>query len=175
METRIKERIENWKIHPSQRGHFSFGLYKQMAENEDIFLICGDLGYKIFDAHLQDFPQRAITVGASEQAMMGIAVGLALDGRIPFVYSITPFLLRRPYETLKLYIDEEKIPVRLVGGGRDKDYIHDGPSHDATSIHELLQTLPNVFQYWPMTNEGAGETARLMVEKNEPSFVSLRR
>lgn len=170
-----KERIKNWKIHPSQRGYFAYELYKQMAKNEDIWLICLDLGYGIFDHHIKDFPGRAISVGASEQAGMDIAVGLALKGKIPFVYSITPFLLRRPYETLKLYLDEEKIPVKLVGSGRDKDYMHDGPSHYATDAPELLKTLPNIKTFFPDTKEQVPQIVKQMVEEKTPAFISLKR
>jgi transketolase len=45
------------------------------------------------------------------------------------VYSITPFVLYRPFEWIRNYLDHEKIPVKLVGGGRDKDYGYLGFSH----------------------------------------------
>ena len=150
-------------------------LYKQMQKDENIWVVTGDLGYIGFDKIRDDFPSRFVNAGASEQAMMGIAVGLAIKGKKPFVYSITPFLLRRPYETIKLYLHNEKIPVRLVGSGRDFDYAHDGPSHDATDTKRLLDTVPNVIQYFPQTDEAVIEYVGKMVNYKEPSFISLRR
>ena len=161
--------------HKSQRGYFAYELYKQMKKNPDIWLLVGDLGFKVFDKHFEDFPQRTINCGASEQAMLGIATGLALKGKIVFVYSITPFLLRRPYDTIKLYLDGEKIPVKLVGSGRDMDYTHNGPSHDATDTSKLLKTLPNIVQFWPGTKEEVPQLVRDMIANKKSCFVSLRR
>jgi len=163
------------KAHESQRGYFAFELYKQMKANPDIFLLVGDLGYKVFDAHFKDFPDRCINCGASEQGMLGIAVGLAMKGKIPFCYSITSFLLWRPAETIKLYLNEEMWPVKLVGSGRDQDYAHDGPSHDATEAKKLLDTWPNIETFWPGSKEQAGEAVSQMIKSGTPNFISLRR
>jgi len=163
------------KVHPSQRGWFSEELYKQMKENPDIFLLTGDLGFGQFDKIRDDFPNRFINCGASEQAMMGIAVGLALKGKIPFVYSITTFLLWRAAETIRLYLNHEQIPVRLVGGGRDKDYSHDGFSHDASDAEFILKLFPNITTLWPNEKEEVPDLVKKMVKENKPWFISLKR
>ena len=106
------------------RKHFSKLLHDKMAENEDIVLITGDLGYGLWDRIKIDYGDRFYNVGSSEQLMTGMAVGMAFEGKIPVVYSITPFLLYRPFELVRNYINHEKVPVKLVGGGRDKDYGH---------------------------------------------------
>lgn len=161
--------------HDSQRGYFAYELYQQMKNNPDIFLLVGDLGYKVFDKHFEDFPDRCINTGAAEQSMIGIAVGLAMKGKIPFCYSITPFLLWRPAETIKLYVNEEMWPVKLVGSGRDKDYAHDGPSHDASEAKKLLDTWPNIVQLWPGSKEDAEALVPEMVKNGKPTFISLTR
>lgn len=170
-----KKRIKNWKLHPSQRGQFGYELYKQMAVNSDIWLICGDLGYGVFDAHFEDFSERTINTGASEAAAMDIAVGLALKNKVPFVYSITTFLLRRPYETIKLYLDGEKIPVRLVGSGLGHDYKHDGPSHWSDEIPDLLKLMPNIKTFFPKDKGEIKEMVKKMVTDTNPYFIGLRR
>lgn len=162
--------------HDSMRGWFAYELYQHMKENKDIVLIVGDLGYKVFDAHFADFPDRCINTGAAEQAMMGIACGLAMEGKIPFVYSITPFLLYRPFETIRTYINHEKIPVRLVGSGRDKDYHIDGYSHDATDADDILKTMRNINELWPMSKEQIPAMVKQMVlDDTRPYFISLKR
>lgn len=174
-----QERIKQYPLHQSQRGWFGFELYKQMAENKDIYLLVGDLGYSIFDFHRDDFAERFINCSASEQAMLGIAVGLALKGKIPFCYSITTFLLYRPFETIKLYADHEKIPIKLVGSGRDKDYIHDGVSHDASDIYEEQPAHNNLFvnviSYWPENKEEIPKLVEEIVYNKMPTFISLKR
>ena len=165
--------------HDSMRGWFAYELYQQMKKDKDIILIVGDLGYGVWNAVRDEMPDQFINTGAAEQAMMGIAVGVALEGKKPFVYSITSFLIFRPFETIKLYIDEEKIPVRLIGSGRDKDYIHDGPSHDCTKVSDLFdhehEFFNNIVDYWPMTKEEIPELVERMVKSDKPQFISLKR
>ena len=100
--------------HESMRGYFAYELYQRMKMNRAVVLICADLGYKVFDNHFKDIPKQCFNTGAAEQATMDIAVGMALSGKIPFVYSITPFLIYRPFETLRTYLHHEKIPVKLL-------------------------------------------------------------
>ena len=133
----------------SMRGWFAYELYKQMANDERIWLLVGDLGYKTFDYIKRDFPERFINCGAAEQAMIGIATGLALSNKIPFVYSITSFLLYRPFETIRNYINHEKTPVKLIGMSRNRDYIHDGFSHWAEEDKEIMKIFSNIKALWP--------------------------
>lgn len=157
------------------RRTFADELQKQMVKDERIFLLVGDLGYGMFDSIFAAFPDRAINVGAAEQAMLDIAVGLAYDGKIPFCYSITPFLIYRPFETLRTYIDHEKLPVKLVGSGRNDDYAHDGVSHDATDVSLFLDKLPNLVSLWPKDKEELPHLVAEMVSNELPTFISLRR
>ena len=161
--------------HHSMRGWFAYELYKQMAKNDKIWLVVGDLGYKMFDYISRDFPQRFINTGASEQAMMGIAVGLSLEGKIPIVYSITTFLLYRPFETIRNYINHEKIPVKLIGSGRDKDYAHDGISHWAEEDRKIIRIFKNIKAKWPEKMEEISSLLDDMIKSDKPWYVNLRR
>lgn len=161
--------------HDSMRGWFAYELYKQMAKNNKIWLIVGDLGYKAFDYIKRDFPDRFINCGASEQAMTGIAAGMALNGKIPFAYSITTFLLYRPFETIRNYINYEKIPVKLIGAGRDRDYAHDGFSHWAEEDREVLKIFSNIEASWPKKKEEIPNLVRNMIKDNKPWYLNLKR
>lgn len=157
------------------RETFSKELLKQAKRNKDIYLLTADLGYGMWDQFRDELPNQFFNIGASEQAGIGIAIGLALKGRIPFVYSITPFLLWRPAETIRLYLDREQIPVKLVGSGRDKDYVHDGPSHDSTDVKELLHSWPNIHQHWPEDKESISGLVKEMIDCKQADFISLKR
>lgn len=171
-----QQRIDTWKLHDSQRGHFAFELYKHMAKNDKIYLISCDLGYGMFDAHREDFPDRFIQAGASEQAAMGIAVGLALQGKTPFIYSITTFLIYRPFEWIRNYLNEEGVAVRLIGSGRDKDYEIDGFSHDCSDIANCMLLLFRQINAWyPQDKAEIIGITETMIKSNRPSFISLRR
>src|SRR3990167_1782069 len=171
----IKGKMREWEIHDSQRGYFAYHLYLNMVENEKVWLLTGDLGFKMFDQHFEDLPGRCVNTGASEQSLFDIAVGLALEGKIPFCYSITPFLLWRPAETIRLYLNHESIPVKLVGSGRDEDYSHDGFSHNARDTRDFLKQFPNIVDLWPNKKEEIGDMVKEMVENGKPTFISLTR
>ena len=163
------------KKHDSQRGWFAYELYQRMKDNDKIVVLTADLGFGQFDAIKKDFPERFYNVGAAEQAMLGIAIGLALEGKIPFCYSITPFLLFRPFETIRNYIDHENIPVKLIGGGRYSDYKHDGFSHYAGDDKRFLRNFKNIVSYWPEHKEDIPNILSEVLSNNKPSYINLTR
>lgn len=159
----------------SIRGWFVYELYNQMLRNNNIWVITGDLGYHVLDRIKRDFPDRFINVGAAEQSMMGIAVGLALQDKIPFVYSITAFLLYRPFETIRNYIHHEKIPVRLVGVARGRDYEEEGISHWAKEDKRIMSIFQNIEARWPKTKKEVAQLVKEMVKNNIPWYINLQR
>ena len=84
-------------------------------KDKKIILIVGDIGYGIFDSFRKEHPDRFFNLGICEQSIIGIAAGAALQGLKPWVYTITPFLIERPFEQVKLDIDQQKANVNLVG------------------------------------------------------------
>ena len=161
--------------HESQRGYFAYELHKQMAKNKDIVVLSGDLGYRMLDGIREDYPDRFLNCGASEQAMIGVAVGMAYRGKIPVVYSITNFVLYRPFEFIRNYIDHEGVKVILAGAGRDKSYTHDGYTHWCEDAKQVLSCFPNIRQYWPDDKKIVPSMLREMLTREGPSFISLER
>ena len=159
----------------TQRRLFADIIYKKMLVNKNIWVITGDLGYKMWDQIKQEFPERFLNVGASEQSMLDIAVGMALEGKIPVVYSITTFLLYRPFETIRNYINHEKIPVKLIGSGRNKDYLHDGFSHWAQEDKKVLKIFKNIEAKWPTTIKEIPSLVNNMLASNKPWYINLTR
>ena len=155
------------------RGYFAGSLLDEMEKDDSIYLLVGDLGFGMWDKIKEKFPNRFINCGASEQAMMGIAVGLAQEGKKPFVYTITSFFLRAA-ETISLYLDHENAAVRLVGSGRDDNYKHDGYSHFCYKAQEFISSC-HLSEYYPENKEQIPDLVKRMVEKEEASFISLRR
>jgi len=157
------------------RREFADELLLRMRKNKDIWLVTADLGYKMWDNIRDEFPDRFINTGAAEQTAADICVGLAMSGKIPFYYSITPFLIYRSFETLRTYINHEKWPVKLIGGGRNKDYAHDGFSHDASDVELFLGLLPSIDEYYPKSKEEIPQLLDIIIASNNPSFISLKR
>lgn len=163
------------KKHNSMRGWFVYKLFQRMKINKKIYIITGDLGYKIWDNHRIAYPDRVINVGAAEQAMMGIGVGLALEGKIPIVYSMSSFVLYRPFETIRNYVDYECIPVKLVGSGRGRDYLDHGLCHWAEEDRQVLKIFKNINAKWPKTLEEIPNLVDDMIKSDSPWYVNLRR
>jgi len=157
------------------RKIFSNLLYEEMLRNDQIVLVTADLGYGLWDKIRDDFPKRFHNVGSSEQLMMGMAAGLAMDNKIPIVYSITPFLLYRPFEFIRNYVDHESIPVKLVGGGRDDDYGYLGFSHWAHDDKRIMSVFDNIEMIHPESREELEEIFNIFIESDRPHYMNLRR
>ena len=155
------------------RSKFAKMLHDEMSVNDRIVLITGDLGYGLWDKIRLDYSDRFYNAQSSEQLMMGMATGLAMDGYIPIVYSITPFAIYRPFEWIRNYLDKEKIPVKIVGGGRDKDYGYLGFSHWAEDDIDFLINFKHLelFKSKKLTKEDFDE----LINNGLPSYMNLKR
>ena len=158
----------------SVRKVFVSLLHELMREDERIVFVIGDLGYGHFDKIREEFPDRVFNPGAAEQLMLGMACGLAMDGKIPVCYSMTPFILYRPFEIIRTYIDHEKIPIILIGAGRDKDYASAGWSHWATDDKKHLSGFENIRKIWP-SEEEIKKVFRKIVYSSVPYYVNVSR
>ena len=102
-------------------------LINELAKKDDkIVLLVGDIGYGIFDDFRKIIPKNFSTLEFVNKVWIGTASGMALEGLKPWVYTITPFLIERPFEQIKLDIDQQNVNVKLVGFA---DYPHLGPTH----------------------------------------------
>lgn len=155
------------------RKEFAEFLHNEMSCNENIVLLTGDLGYGLWDKIKLDYPDRFYNVMSSEQLMVGAAVGLAMEGFIPLIYSITPFVLYRPFELLRNYLNHECIPVKLIGGGRDKDYGYLGFSHWAEEDIKILSNLENIKLFKP--TKISKDVYKEFLYNDQPSYLNLKR
>ena len=150
-------------------------LYTCMQKNKKIYCIFVGLGWPRYEEFKNEFNDRVINTESSEQTALDISVGLAYQGKIPFVYTITPFLLRG-FETIRTYIDHENLHICLIGAGVNHQYSkHDGFSHEASDIPRILLTLPNIRQYLPVTVEGMKEMIDDIIKKKQPAFLNIHK
>ena len=157
------------------RRDFSSRLHTEMSQNKDIVVLTGDLGYGLWDKIRLDYPKRFFNVGSSEQLMLGMASGMAMEGKIPVVYSITPFLLYRPFEFIRNYVNHERLPVKLIGGGRDRDYGYLGFSHWAEEDKDIMVNFKNIKMIHPKDVEDMYKNFHHVLDRQTPLYMNLKR
>ena len=154
------------------RRRFQELLTEEMRKNENIYLLVGDVGYKIFDHLREDYPDRVINPGAAEQLMLGMAVGLAMEGKILSAIRSRP-LFCIVLEFIRNFLHNERIPVKLVGSGRNDDYGPCGFSHYACEDMRVMDALPNIEVFRPDTKEEVD--IEKFLYSNCPSYINLKR
>ena len=103
--------------------------------------------------------------------MIGVSAGVALEGLKPWVYTITPFLIERPFEQIKLDIDQQNVNVKLVGFA---DYPHLGPTPTELNGKEMMRLFTNITSFFPSDGEETKEMTNQAYEKTGPTFISLK-
>jgi transketolase len=150
-------------------------LLEEMSVNERIRVITADLGFGILDNIRNTYPDRFYNVGAAEQLMIGVGIGIAEEGLVPVCYSMSSFLLYRPFEFLRNYVNYEKVPVKLLGSGRDYDYNHDGVTHWANDDELVLSSLPNIEIHKPQDLSELNTQFKDWIDSPNPAYLNLRR
>ncbi len=140
-------------------------------QDEHILMLVGDIGYRVFDEFRARHPDRFINMGICEQSLIGVAAGLALEGLKPWVYTITPFLIERPFEQIKLDIDQQQANVKLVGFS---DYPTLGPTHTELDATKLIGLCPNVTAYFPSDGDETACMVKDAYQTTGPAFISLK-
>jgi len=139
--------------------------------DEKIYLIVGDIGYRVFDEFREKHRDRFINMGICEQSIIGVSAGMAIEGLKPWVYTITPFLIERPFEQVKLDIDQQNVNVKLVGFS---DYPTLGPTHSELNGEKMMKLFKNITSFFP---KDGGETQKAIYQsykKRGPAFISLK-
>ena len=138
---------------------------------KDVVLLSGDIGNRMFDNFKLIANSRFFNCGIAESNMMSVASGMALCGLRPIIYTITPFLIERPFEQIKLDIDQQNVNVNLVGFA---DYPNLGPTHSELDAKKMMGLFKNIKSFFPKDSKET-ETAVFECWKNiGPNFISLK-
>lgn len=123
---------------------FGHAMVEAARQDERIVGLSADLA-KYTDLHIfrDEMPDRFYQIGMAEQALLGAATGLAMEGYVPFASTYSVFATRRAYDFLLLDICEANLDVNLVCAlpGLTTGY---GPSHAATDDLAILRAAPNL-------------------------------
>ena len=153
------------------RRQFGKTIVRLAEKDSNVVLLVGDVEQEMGE-YKEKFPNRFFNLGLCEQSMISIAAGMALEGLRPIVYSITPFLIERPFEQIKIDIDEQNLPVILIG---NSDYPTHGPTHRPLNAEGLIALFKNITGYFPRNMK---ETEKAMVDAyliGGPAIICLKR
>ena len=117
----------------------------EMARNDPrVVFIGSDLGAGTLDQFKEEMPERFFMEGVTEQNIIGMAAGLAMEGYIPYVNTIATFITRRCFEQVAVDLCLHNLPVRLIGNGGGLVYAPLGPTHLAVEDMAIMRSLPNM-------------------------------
>lgn len=114
-------------------------------ERSDVILVVADISpAAALKTFLDENPTRIVDVGVSEQAMIGMAAGLAMVGLRPFCYTIAPFALYRPLEQIRVDLAYQDLPVVVIGVGAGLSYSALGATHHTMEDVAIASAIPNM-------------------------------
>jgi len=148
-------------------------VYELARQDERIFFVGSDLGVGVLKQFKEEMPGRFLMEGVSEANVIGLAAGLALEGKIPYINTIATFLTRRCFEQVVLDLCLHHVKVRLIGSGGGLVYAPLGPTHLAVEDMAILRAVPNMTIVAPADAE---EMRRLMpqtVDYPGPIYIRL--
>jgi transketolase len=148
-------------------------VYELAKQDQRIFFIGSDLGVGTLARFKAEMPERFFMEGVSEANVIGMAAGLAIEGKIVYVNTIATFLTRRCFEQIALDLCMHNVRVRLIGNGGGMVYAPLGPTHEAIEDIAILRALPRMTIVAPAD---ADEMRRLMpqtVDWPGPLYIRL--
>lgn len=148
-------------------------VYELAKRNPRVVFIGSDLGVGTLDQFREEMPERFFMEGVSEQNIIGMAAGLAMDGYIPYVNTIATFITRRCYEQVAVDLCMHDLPVRLIANGGGTVYAPLGPTHLAIEDIAIMRALPRMTVLAPCD---ADEMRRLVPQTADlqgPCYIRL--
>ncbi|HVK23047.1 MAG TPA: transketolase [Actinokineospora sp.] len=126
----------------TMREAFAVSMTEALDQDPRVALVLAAISVDLFAGPLEAHPDRVVNVGIREQAMVGVAGGLALTGFRPVVHTYAPFLVERPYEQVKLDLGHQGVGAVLVSVGASYDNPAMGRTHQAPADVALIDSLP---------------------------------
>jgi len=151
------------------RKVFSSVMSELIDADEAVHMISCDAGQGVFDRIISTNPNKYMNLGVAEQAALGVASGMALEGLKPYVYAITPFLLERAFEQIKLDVVEQKANVKIIGYWA---YPGTGPTHLTKNPEGICRILGIPF-YEPANSDEMKKMLYDTYSQKGPAFFSL--
>ena len=155
------------------RTAFLASLAELAAKDSRINFITGDLGFTVIEPYAKRYPKQFINAGVAEQNMTGLAVGMALSGKIVFTYSIANFPTLRCLEQIRNDGCYHKANLKVVCVGGGVAYGALGSSHQATEDLAIMRALPGMIVIAPGDPIEASYATRAVAAHEGPCYLRL--
>lgn len=117
---------------------------EKIVENTPIIALEADLmSAMAMDGVHRDHPQHVINCGIMEANVIGVAAGLSLTGRVPFVHTFTAFASRRCFDQLFMSLDYQKNNVKVIASDAGVTACHNGGTHMSFEDMGIVRGLAN--------------------------------
>ena len=127
------------------RSGFGAGLLEAGRKDSRVLALTADLkGSLKMDAFAAEFPERFIQCGIAEANMVGVAAGLAITGKIPFIGSFAEFVTGRVYDQLRQEVSYGKANVKIASSHAGITLGEDGATHQTMEDIALMRALPEM-------------------------------
>ena len=157
------------------RDAFAKTIYELAQKDERICVLVADISPAgAMEEFRAEFPSRFFNVGVAEQAMIGLAAGMAQRGLRPFCYTIAAFALFRPYEFIRCDLAYQDLPVTVVGMGAGLSYPTLGGTHQAIEDVAVAMACPNLTVLAPCDPLEVAECVRWCAARDSGGPVYLR-
>ncbi len=158
-----------------QRDVFINEITKKLEKDKNIYFLSADFGAPALDELRERFPNNFLHCGISEQAMLDIASGLALEGKKVFVYAMAPFLSLRSIEQAKCGAGLMNLPICIISVGVGLGYADAGPTHYSTEDFACFRAVVGSSIYTPSDNVATKLIANEMLRNPKFSYIRLDR
>ena len=145
-----------------------------LAESDpNIMFLTGDLGFGVVENFESKFPKQFLNCGVAEQNMIGMAAGLASEGKKVFVYSIANFPTFRCLEQIRNDVCYHELPVTIVAIGSGFSYGSLGYTHQALEDISIMRSLPGLRILSPTDPNEVKECLDLIISDPKPTYLRL--
>ncbi len=164
-----------WEM-KATRDAFGEALVELGKKNRKIVVLSGDLEDSTRAEYFKkEFPDRFFNLGIAEQDILGTAVGLSLDGLVPFTSSFAVFLTNRAYGILRISICYNKRNVKLVGSHAGLTVGEDGATAQCLEDLAITRVLPNLIVLSPADAIETKKATKAMAEVSGPAYMRIGR
>ncbi len=150
-------------------------ITEEALKDKRIFQLVADIGTFTFDKYRETCSDRFLNVGIQEASMVGVAAGLAMNGKIPFIYTIAPFLSGRSFEPIRINICYQELNVKVIGCGSGYRYSTLGGAHHATDDITLMRALPGMTVISPADTMDVKNAVKAAVTHQGPMYIRIGR